>query len=631
MKSLSHIVCLAPFILLLWCTPPLASGETSHSDTLATLRWASTGGGWRAQFACIGFANLFGQLDILSKFSAISTTSGATWFLTQLFYSKEFYDRVVLAEDSQLLYDFVVDWMNAYSNMLDNAIQDGDTMELDHTVCNHLTESGDEKKKQLLSDLCSTLVYFDGDWAAFVEDMLVSAAKSYGDLDFGNKMAGSDNRLDVFKETDLLIQSALVPNSRIRDGKDNDTAVYIGSSPTAIYTVPISAAYVVNASGTAYRYSTESLQGDMTVKTSQTASEHSFSDWEDFYLYPAENGTVEIEGESHTKSTNSDIFSEAFGGGASSIIQVAAISSAAAGTKSPLVPSVFTQDFSIERYPIEQEGNIARLKAFDLKVARVYNQTLLDKFAVCSQWQSVASGQKSPPCGQNDGMFVDGWIADNPAFAINVGQYHISGGDLTKTMKVILTNTNDEWPTDQEPDFQYTQILQYFESPINKDVEPGSFNWPPGMWVPYQSPQIFSEFMDSSILNDLLEPIPGSNMTTAILKGTSIDNPIFGIRAGQQVEILLVILNEPITTYIVTPDLVQLYTDPLASMTKNIADNEELASRIKAFVEPLSDDDGDGAEPSSPNAGHSILQGGQFTAVAALSSVLFLVNFFMLA
>ena len=147
----------------------------------------------------------------------------------------------------------------------------------------------------------------------------------------------------------------------------------------------------------------------------------------------------------------------------------------------------------------------------------------------------------------------------------------------------------------------------------------------------YQSPQIFSEFMDSSSLNDLIEPIPGSNMTTAILKGTSIDNPIFGIRAGQQVEILLVILNEPITTYIVTPDLVQLYTDPLASMTKNIADNEELASRIKAFVEPLSEDDGDGTEPSSPNAGHSVLQGGQFPAVAALSSVLFLVNFFMLA
>ena len=117
-------------------------------------------------------------------------------------------------------------------------------------------------------------------------------------------------------------------------------------------------------------------------------------------------------------------------------------------------------------------------------MARMYNQTLFDKFAVCTQWPNT--------CGLQDGQFVDGWIADNPALAISVGQYHISGGDLSETLKVILTNTNQEWGTE----FQYTQILQYFDSPINQGIEPGSFNWPPGMWIPYQSPQLFAEFMD---------------------------------------------------------------------------------------------------------------------------------------
>ena len=86
-----------------------------------------------------------------------------------------------------------------------------------------------------------------------------------------------------------------------------------------------------------------------------------------------------------------------------------------------------------------------------------------------------------------------------------------------------MTDANEEWPTGQETDFRYTH---YFESPMSKDVEPVSYNWPPGMWNPYQTPQIFSKSMDSSTLDALLDAIPGSNVTTATLRGTSIDNPI---------------------------------------------------------------------------------------------------------
>eukprot|EP00581_Thalassiosira_minuscula_P017610 CAMPEP_0183716152 /NCGR_PEP_ID=MMETSP0737-20130205/10158_1 /TAXON_ID=385413 /ORGANISM="Thalassiosira miniscula, Strain CCMP1093" /LENGTH=628 /DNA_ID=CAMNT_0025945371 /DNA_START=41 /DNA_END=1924 /DNA_ORIENTATION=+ len=623
MKSLSPHT-----LLLLLCatTPLLASGsEDTPFTTLPTLRWASTGGGWRAHFACIGFANLFAQkphLDILSKISAISTTSGASWFSTQLFYSQEFYDRVVLAEDSQALYDFVVEWMKAYGEMLTAAIDSHQSTE-DESACANIANADDRlKNKELVADLCSTLAYFDGDWAKFVDYMLKKAAQAYGDDDFANQMAGSDNRIVAMQGTDLLIQAALAPNSRSRA---TDTAVYLGPDESSVYTVPISTAYVVNASGAHYEYGTGSSSNNMSVKTSYTSSSHSFSDWEDFHLYPGRNGTAVIDGEGFAENSDNKLFSPAFGGGdASTVIQVAAISSAAVGTESPIIPSTFTHDDSRGRYDIESGGGgFVELSLHDQKVARGDNATLLDKFVVCSQWPN--------PCSDTDGMFLDGWISDNPAFAINVGQYHISGGDLSETVKVILTNTNQAWPTDVKDDpFQPLQILQYYESPVNKGAEPGSFNWPQGMYVPYQSPQVFSDFMDFPTLNSLLEPIPGSNMTTAILNGTTVDNPVFGVRAGQQVEIFLINLNEPITTYVATPGMVQSYTEPLASMTKAIADNEELAKRIKAFVEPLPSDgdgdgdgsdgdgEGDGQSPSSKNAGHSYLQMGVYPAAAVL-------------
>ena len=131
-----------------------------------TLRWASTGGGWRSQFACVGMANLFSKLNIITKFSAISTTSGASWFSTQLFYSQQFYNRVINANDSQALYDFVVEWMDAYKEMLVDTINASTMMteELGKDVCN-FTDLGDGVDIENLSDLCHTIVYFGGDWA----------------------------------------------------------------------------------------------------------------------------------------------------------------------------------------------------------------------------------------------------------------------------------------------------------------------------------------------------------------------------------------------------------------------------------------------------------------------------------
>ena len=353
--------------------------------------------------------------------------------------------------------------------------------------------------------------------------MLNYTSKSYGDDDFINRIAGNDNRLESLQSTDLLIQSALVPNSRVRSNKEaasNDAAVYIGHLDK-IYTVPISAAYIINASSTSYQYSAE--LDDMDVSMSQTPKAHSFEDWEDFHLYPGDNGKVYTDQITESKST----LSPAFGSGKdSTLVQVAAISSAAAGAGSPLVPSLFSQFTSPIGYQLEQQNATAALKLFEQAVARIYNEPILDKFAVCNQWPSG--------CGLSDGVFIDGGFVDNPALVINIAQYQIAGGDVDDTLRVILTNTNQAWGTD----YQYSLFLQYFNSPINDGIEPGAYIWPSGMLTPYQSHQIFGEFMDKSILDGLIEPIPDSNMTTALLKGTTIDNPVFGIKAGKSALVL---------------------------------------------------------------------------------------------
>ena len=319
---------------------PLAAANTP------SLRWASTGGGWRSQFACVGFANIFSRLGILSQFDAISTTSGASWFSLQLFYSKEFYNRVVVADSSSQLYDFVVEWMGSYNEMLSEAIRASENMtaELQEDICN-VTDLGDGKNTEIMSDLCHALVYFKGDWASFVQAMLDAAATTYGDSEFASIIASNENCVDALSNTDLLIQSALAPNFRIRwSDSQNDTVVYLGPNNSTLYTLPISTAYVIDDSGTKYRYALDETW-NLATQQAHISPDHSFEKWEDFYLYPAEDGTNVIDDSGHINGfelekaeVDAAEFAEPFGG-SSSVIQLAAISSAAAGTYSPLVPS----------------------------------------------------------------------------------------------------------------------------------------------------------------------------------------------------------------------------------------------------------------------------------------------------
>jgi hypothetical protein len=102
--------------------------------------------------------------------------------------------------------------------------------------------------------------------------------------------------------------------------------------------------------------------------------------------------------------------------------------------------------------------------------------------------------------------------------------------------------------------------------------------------VPSRSQQIFSEYLDPAGLDAILEPIADSNMTTALLQGTTIGNPAYNVRAGQKVEMLLLNANANITTFVIGKTAIETYTQPLADMASHIAGSQELLARVKSFV-----------------------------------------------
>ena len=58
---------LAMLLLLSKTETTLSQTTTTNNKDDAVFLWSSTGGGWRAMFACIGYANLFRQAGLFDS------------------------------------------------------------------------------------------------------------------------------------------------------------------------------------------------------------------------------------------------------------------------------------------------------------------------------------------------------------------------------------------------------------------------------------------------------------------------------------------------------------------------------------------------------------------------------------
>ena len=164
---------------------------------------------------------------------------------------------------------------------------------------------------------------------------------------------------------------------------------------------------------------------------------------------------------------------------------------------------------------------------------------------------------------------------------MNIGQYQQQHTDLSETIKAVVTLTNN-------CEYGPETFLAYFNTTFNNGVEPGAFLWPvnhtSAFNLPLQSPQIFDLELDQTSLESITQHVSGMNVTFAEIKGaTTLENPAFQTKAGQEVDILFIMLNSCIPTDIIGVTEIEEYKQPLADMVLDISSSQELVSAVNSF------------------------------------------------
>merc|ERR1740117_2808867 len=197
-------------------------------------------------------------------------------------------------------------------------------------------------------------------------------------------------------------------------------------------------------------------------------------------------------------------------------------------------------------------------KVYNEALNVLYNTEGLWGVSVCSQWPN--------DCGDSDSRFSDGAYTDNPAFLMNIAQYQRDQKYKNSQqpppsppplLKFVLINPNYVTPTNNYSKYNDAIILGYFNTTFNFGIDPGDYIWSPGQPVPWPSTQIFEEFMDADNLHSKFQRVEGTNWTTAILKGTTIRNPIYGVEGGQSIELFYFMINSFIPSKLVGTDDIQ--------------------------------------------------------------------------
>mmetsp|Transcript_59528 Transcript_59528/g.194134 ORF Transcript_59528/g.194134 Transcript_59528/m.194134 type:complete len:515 (+) Transcript_59528:79-1623(+) len=86
------------------------------------IAWCTSGGGFRAMTGGMAMARVFMNVGLLNntKMDAIASSSGGSWFLSQLAYSDKFRDAVLTSGSSMTA--VLTDWMNTYKTYLEKQL-----------------------------------------------------------------------------------------------------------------------------------------------------------------------------------------------------------------------------------------------------------------------------------------------------------------------------------------------------------------------------------------------------------------------------------------------------------------------------------------------------------------------------
>lgn len=574
----------AATLLLLFCRYQAAGAENAES----VLRWASSGGGWRAMSNNVGFANLFSQAGLInqtsSKFTAISAASGGSFFTLQFFYSSKFFEKVLGDQDSA--YRLTVDWMQAYEDWLETRIARGSLL------CKLISLIGFIQALDEVSSLCTLFNDFEGDFAQFFTEMLRAATTGYGDPGLVDRIMNDQNRISALAQTELHTSICLAPNSRFFEPSkrlfginllsETDEISYLGprDERDSVFAVPLQVQHVVKANHSAFRFAVEESSLPLQSLLAKAPSTFSLEDYEGFHLYDGTPYGGDVYASAKPISVlGRSLLSPFFGNETPTISQIFGSTTALFGTISGAIPSVMAQMLS--RDHDDSEGFFQKFfQSLSISVLGnlYYNLAMFQDVAVCTQWPKK-------PCGSNDGRLIDGGIAgDGAGFVQNIAEYQ-RDGDLNKTLKIIYTYNNLLEEADN-------RFLGYFRTTFNQNVGPGDFVWVPGILAgtdqvrqtPWRSMQVFSDFLDDDLTDSARRTVTNRNFTYAVYNATTIDNAAYGVKAGQKVQILELRVNGNIPTVLISTNAVRSQTIPLAEAAVGIMSSAELLDVVKTFV-----------------------------------------------
>jgi hypothetical protein len=534
-------------------------------DNKYDLRWVSATGGWRALSANMGMTHVFAQLGLISAnhctFTAISGASGASWFATQLMFSKPFFDNLATNNTNPTsVQTFVKQWMTSLVKYHESI------QKRRISRCNlfdKLKPQHDIIKRMAAG--CRDLTYVRGDWAEHIQKVFKETTTDYGDPLFVQSRLSHNNLLTPFKNTELYVHFALSTTSRIRPTiLPINKIVYIppnqpSDSTPNIYTVPIGFVLVINDNSTEPHYDILTEAESLPIQTRSTQytimkpfEVEQYASWFLRLIHP--NNTIAYSNLAKIEKVAADKMSllrSPFGGVAPTTAQINGATSGVFSSISGSTPSLLAQSLtSFESiYGINFGNFIPNL---------IYNLPQFRDTSVCSQWPSK--------CGTSDGRLIDGFFTERSGLAINIGQYQTSNQySKKKILKIIYIDALNG------------SIDEYFK---NGQTEPGQYYWPKGNFLPQRSTVIFKKTPNISQYQQLKDV----KIKVRIVKTTTIDNPIFNVHAGLRVELLeILVLEEGDWLLFNLFDKYKIVTQ-LSKMAYLIANSKELKTTITKFL-----------------------------------------------
>ena len=531
----------------------------------------------RSMVANIGYASIFAALGLITenstKFSGISSTSGGSWFTLLLFFSRPFFDAIVSSTPDEVA-TLVTNLTSAFASVQPDS--PSSVSQFCQDIQKYVSFSS------TFDDILSTCS-FTADWEKFVTAFLQNAAARYGDDALADRLVSGENIISPLSDAWLQIQMSVGATAR---SSDLLNISYFGPSDSGelqLQTTPVPLSWGTGTTkGGAWFPLGVTNQSATVVQATKTfnTNDYSYSN-----LFPAPNDAPRYSPNHLGVDTVESLKMPIPFGGEPLLTQLAAASSAAAAATTGAISSSFAQTISFvnttrQCNPILSSSILdsASTKALDYAANQIWSTAALDKLSVCSD--------DSGDCNAPFSRLMDGAYSDNIALATNIARYqdvHGAQGPSSTCLRAIVTNNN------MYSDSNFNMV-SFFNTSFNQGIEPGGFLWPTS-WAmnntiphPRRSPQIFAECMSVADLDEALVSIPGTNFSTAVLRGTTINNDAFGVEAGLCVSILLLQTNSDIPILVLPPNA-QAYQNSFAELAKSIASNDLIKETVASFLE----------------------------------------------